>query len=176
MIYVILGALLLGLLLLVAPISLGYDSGEKWLRIRWLGLSLKKNLEKGKPKKKKGLIQKKKKHSWALLLRLWEKRDLCLELSQRVWRFILEVCRTFKFRKSEAGVSLPDPALNGLLFAVVTNINLYNVDLSVNFENHNFAKIRVTIYPYLVARQLAILMLHLPYIRILRFVWDLKKA
>jgi hypothetical protein len=176
MTYVVLSVLMLGLLFLAAPISLGYDSREQWLKIRWLGLSLKKNLEKGKPKKKRGLTQKKKKQGWALLLRLWEKRDLCLELSQRVWRFILGVCRTFNFRESEAGVSLPDPALNGLLFAVVNNIHLDNVALSVNFENHNFAKIRVTIYPYRVARQLAILMLHLPYIRILRFVWDLKKA
>jgi hypothetical protein len=107
---------------------------------------------------------------------VWEKRELCLELGSRIWQFMVAVFRTFSFRESEASVSLPDPMLNGLLFAAVTNIHLENVDLSVNFENQNFAKIRVTIYPYRVAGQVAILLLKLPYIRILRFVWGLKKA
>jgi hypothetical protein len=65
---------------------------------------------------------------------------------------------------------------NGLLFGVLSTLNLENVDLSVNFENQNFAKIRVTIYPYRVARQVAVFMLHLPYIRIMRCAWDLKKS
>ena len=176
MIYVILGALLVGLLMLVAPISLGYDSGEKWLRITWLGLTLKKGLEEEKPKKKKALAPKKKRRGRARLLRLWEKRELCLELGHRVWRFMLEVFRTLNFRESEASVSLPDPMWNGLLYAMVSNIHLENMDLSVNFENRNYAKIRVTVYPHRVAGQLAILLLKLPYVRILRFAWDLKKA
>ena len=64
---------------------------------------------------------------------------------------------------------------NGLLFAVVSTIHLENVYLSVNFENRNYAKIRVTIYPYRVASKLATFLIQLPYIRILRFAWDLKK-
>jgi hypothetical protein len=176
MIYVILGVLLVGLLVLAAPISLGYDSGEKWLKITWLGLTLKKGLKEEKPKKKKALAPKKKRRGRARLLEVWEKRELCLELGSRIWQFMVAVFRTFSFRESEASVSLPDPMLNGLLFAAVTNIHLENVDLSVNFENQNFAKIRVTIYPYRVAGQVAILLLKLPYIRILRFAWDLKKA
>ena len=46
--------------------------------------------------------------------------------------------------------------LNGLLYAAVSNIRLKNMDFSVNFENRNFAKIRVTVYPYRVASQLTI--------------------
>ncbi len=176
MIYVILGALLLGLLILAAPISLGYDTGEKWLKITWLGLSLRKNLEEEQPKKRKAIAEKRKRRVGTVLRRLWAKRELCLELIHRVWRFVLAVFRTLNFQDSEASVSLPDPAWNGLLFAIVTNIHLENVDLSVNFENHNFAKIRVTVYPYRVAQQLITLMLHLPYIRIVRFAWDLKKS
>jgi len=64
--------------------------------------------------------------------------------------------------------------LNGLLYAVVSNIHMENVDFSVNFENRNFAKIRVTVYPYLVALKLTTFLIRLPYIRILRFAWDLK--
>ncbi|MHB9074498.1 MAG: hypothetical protein ACYC6G_13340 [Desulfobaccales bacterium] len=176
MIYVILGALLLGLLILAAPISLGYDSGEKWLRIKWLGLSLKKRLAEEKPKKQKASTEKRKRRGGAVLKRLWAKRELCLELIQRGLRFMLEVLKTLNFRDSEACVSLPDPMWNGLLFAMVSNIHLENVSLSVNFENRNYAKIRVMIYPYRVASKLTTFLLQLPYIRILRFAWDLKKT
>jgi hypothetical protein len=66
--------------------------------------------------------------------------------------------------------------LNGLLYAALSTIHLENMDFSVNFENRNFAKIRVTVYPYRVASKLTIFLLHLPYIRMLRFAWDLKKT
>ncbi len=174
--YLILGLFLVGLLILAAPISLRYNSGEPWLRITWLGLSLKKRLGVEKPQKPtKTLAQQSRRNGWALARRLWEKRELCLELIHRVGRFCLEIFRTLSFRDSAAAISLPDPLVNGLLYAVASNINLENVDLWVNFENRNFAKIRVTIYPYRVVAQLTTLMLHLPYIRILRFAWDLKK-
>lgn len=176
MIYLILGLLLMGLLILAVPISLGYDTGEPWLKITWLGLTLKKRLEEEKPPKKKTITQKSKMRGWAVLRRLWEKRDLCLELLQRVWRFFLEVFRTLNFRDSEAGISLPDPMWNGLLYGVVSTIHLENISLSVNFENRNYAKIRVTVYPYRVIHQVTTFLLHLPYLRILRFAWDLKKT
>jgi hypothetical protein len=177
MIYIILAVLLLGLLILAAPISLRYDYGEPWLRIKWLGLSLKKGLGVKKPKKPKKIkAQKSPRHGWSVLWRLWDRRALCLELINRVWRLVLEVFPTLSFRDSTAGVSLPDPMLNGLLYAVVSNIRLENVDFSVNFENRNFAKIRVTVYPYRVASKLTVFLIHLPYIRILRFAWDLKKT
>jgi hypothetical protein len=174
--YLIMGLLLMGLLILAAPISLRYDSGEQWLRIKWLGLSLKKRWGVEKPKKpRKTIAQKSKRSGLAVLQRLWEKRELCLELIHRVGRFCLEIFRTLSFRDSEASMSLPDPMLNGLLYAVASNIHLDNVDLSVNFENRNFAKIRVTIYPYRVASKLATFLLQLPYLRLVRFAWDLKK-
>jgi hypothetical protein len=177
MIYLILTVLLMGLLILAAPISLGYDSGEPWLRIKWLGLSLKTSLGGEKPEKpQKTRPQKSDRSGWAVLRRLWERRDLCLELFHRVRRLVLEVIRTLSFRDSAAGVSLPDPMLNGLLYAAVSTIHLENMDFSVNFENRNFAKIRVTVYPYRVASKLTLFLIHLPYIRLLRFAWDLKKT
>jgi hypothetical protein len=176
MIYVILSALLMGVVILAAPISLGYDSGEQWLRIKWLGLSLKKRLDEEKPKKPKAITEKRKRRGGAVLKQLWARRELCLELIQRVWRVMLEVFKTLNFRDSEANISLPDPLWNGLLFAVVSNIRLENVDLAVNFEDRNYAKIRVMIYPYRVASKLTAFLVRLPYIRILRFARDLKKT
>ncbi|MDP2047149.1 MAG: hypothetical protein Q8L00_13170 [Deltaproteobacteria bacterium] len=177
MIYLILAVFLMGLLILAAPISLGYDSGEPCLRIKWLGLSLKTRLRGEKPKKlKRNRAQKSTRSGWAVLRQLWDRRDLCLELFHRVRRLLLEVIRTLSFRDSAAGVSLPDPMLNGLLYAAVSTIHLENVDFSVNFENRNFAKIRVTVYPYRVASKLTIFLIHLPYIQMLRFAWDLKKT
>jgi hypothetical protein len=174
MTYLILGILLMGLLILAAPISLRYDSGEQWLRIKWLGLSLKKRLGVEKPKKPRKIIgSKNKRVGWAVLWRLWEKRELCLELTHRAWRFVLEIFRTLSFRDSKAVISLPDPMLNGLLYGVVSTLHLENVDLSVNFENRSFAKIRVKIYLYRVAPKFAAFLMHLPYMRILRFAWDL---
>jgi hypothetical protein len=177
MIYLILGAVMIVLLVLAAPISLGYDTGEEWLRIKWLGLSLKKRLGAERPKKpKKTVARKDRRSGWAVLAQLWEKRQLCLELIHRAWGCFLEVFRTLSFRDSQATMSLPDPMLNGLLYGVVSNINLKNMDLSVNFENRNYAKIRVTVYPYRVAARLTAFLLHLPYIRIIRFARDLKKT
>jgi hypothetical protein len=175
--YLILAPILLLLVMLVAPLTLGYDSGKKWLQIKWLGLSLTTRLEGGKPKKLwQGVTKNRTRRGGAVVPRLWKNRDLCLELIHRVWRFILEIFRTLSFRDSEVRISLPDPMWNGLLFAVVSNIHLEDMDLSVNFENRNFAKIWVTVYPYRVIRQMATLLLHLPYIKIIGFARTCKTA
>ncbi len=108
------------------------------------------------------------------MARFWQKRDLVWELLNRLGRFVLEVLRTLSFRDSEATVSLPDPMWNGVLYGVLTNIHLENVDLSVNFEQRNYAKIWVTVYPYRLALQLADLLIRLPLLNIIRFAWDLK--
>lgn len=172
----VLGACLLVLVMLAAPISLGYDSGEKWLKIKWLGLSLTKRLVDEKPKKQKTSTAKRKRRGGAMFKRLWARRELCLELIQRGLRFMLEVVKGLNFRDSRASVCLPDPMWNGLLFGVVSTIHLEQVSLSVNFENRNYVKIQVVIYPYRVASKLAAFLLQLPYIRIVRFAWDLKKT
>ena len=174
--YLILGAILVMLVILAAPISLGYDSVDRRFMVKWLGLTMTKRLEVEKPKKLQKIKPKKRKISaLTVLRRLWQQRELCLELTNRVGRFVLEVFRTLKFRDSEASVSLPDPMWNGLLYAVVTNIRLENVYLSVNFEHRNYAKIWVTVFPYRVAGKLAGLFVRLPYTRLVRFAWELSK-
>lgn len=174
--YFILGALLLALIILAVPISLGYDSVEKWFQVRWLGLTITRRWEKERPEKieEKTTEKKKKNYGKAIMARFWQKRDLVLQLLPQLWRFGLKVVRTLSFRDSVASFSLPDPMWNGIIYGVLCNLHLKEVNLSVNFVQRNYAKIWVTVYPPRVARQLAVLLLHLPYLQMLRFAWDLK--
>lgn len=174
--YFILGVMLLGIVILVVPISLGYNSAEKWFKLTWLGLTITKRLGQEKPEKigQKTTPKPKKNYGRAIMARFWQKRDLVLQLLPQLWHFGLKVVRTLSFRDSVASFSLPDQMWNGILYGVLTNIHLDEVNLSVNFVQRNYAKIWVTLYPYRVARQLAVLLLHLPYLQMLRFAWDLK--
>ena len=172
--YFILGVLLLALVILAVPISLGYDSVEKWFQVRWLGLTITRRLGQEKPEKIREKTAKKKNYGRAIMARFWQKRDLVLQLLPQLGRFGLEVVRTLSFRDSVASFSLPDPMWNGIIYGVLCNLHLKEVNLSVNFVQRNYARIWVTVYPYRVARQLAVLLLHLPYLQMLRFAWDLK--
>ncbi len=173
--YFILGVLLVGIAILAVPISLGYDSVEKWFQVRWLGLTITKRLAAAKPKEPRKIAKKKRKtHDLAVMARFWQKRDLVAALLNQIGRFVLEVVRTLSFRDSAASFSLPDPMWNGVLYGVLSNIHLQDVNLSVNFEQRNYAKIWVTVYPHRVARQLTALLIRLPYLNIIRFAWDLK--
>ena len=174
--YAILGVLLLGLVILALPVSLGYNSAEKWFQVTWLGLTITRRLGREKPltgRRKTGQKPGKVKRG-AILPRLWRQRELVTELIARLGRFASEVCRTLSFRDSEASLSLPDPMWNGVLYGVLTNFRLKNVNLSVNFENRNYARLWVTAYPYRVAWKLAALLVRLPYLNLLRFAWSLK--
>lgn len=180
MAYFLLGVILVGLILLVAPVSLGYNSLEKWLKVRWLGVTITRGLGREKPKKPKkpkkipqGL--KAKTSSSGDIRLLWRQRDLVRELIQKLLRLALEVCRTLSFRDSEATFSLPDPMWNGMLYAVLINIKVQEANLSVNFEARNYAKIWVTLYPYRVAQKLAVFLLYFPYLRTLKLAWGLKR-
>lgn len=176
MTYFLLGLMLVVIIILAAPLSLGYDSLEKRLKVRWLGLRITRGLGRAKPKKSPKSTTGKKKPRGPFALRpIWRQRDLVRELIQKVLGFALEVCRTLSFRDSEATFSLPDPMWNGMLYGVLSNINLQNVNLSLNFEQQNYAKIWVTVYPYRVVQKLAVFLLHFPYLRTIRLAWDLKK-
>ncbi len=176
--YSLLAVMLLGIAFLVVPISLGYHSAEKWFKLRWLGLTITKRLDHQqaekiseppkakKPGKIKGRI------FWSYF---WQQRELMADLLHRLGRFVLEVARTLSFRDSVATLSLPDPMVNGVLYGLLANVRLEELDLSVNFEERNFARIWVTVYPHRVAPKLAVLLLRLPYRPMLRFYWGLKK-
>lgn len=180
MIYWILGAMLvLGIIFLAAPISLRYDSTVQWFQVHWLGLTFTRRPGAKKPEKiRKKIRPKARKKQWikgpALAARLWGQRDLVKELLVRACRFLLELYRTLVFKECEAAVCLPDPMLNGLLYGILINTPLPQAGLSVNFEQRNFAKIRVTVYPYRVALKTVVLLFHLPYLRMIRLARDLK--
>lgn len=176
MAYFLLGVMLVGIIILAAPLSLGYDSLEKWFKVRWLGLTITKKLGREKPKKISKRATGKKKPRGPFAMRpLWRHRDLVRELIRKLLGLALEVYQTLSFRDSEAGFSLPDPMWNGMLFAVLHNINVQEMNLSVNFEERNYAKIWVTVYPYRVVQKLLGFLLHFPYLRTIRLAWDLKK-
>jgi hypothetical protein len=176
MAYLLLGVILLGFILLAAPVSLGYDSLERRLRVRWLGFTITRRPGREKSKKVTAPAPAKKKSAGLFSLRpLWRQRDLVRELIRKLLGLALEICRSLSFRDSAAAISLPDPMLNGMLHAVISNINLQEVRLSVNFEERNYARIRVTVYPYRVVGKLAVFLLDFPYIRTIRLAWAMKK-
>lgn len=177
MVYFLLGFILVMTILLAAPISLGYDSSEKGLRVRWLGLTFTRGPGRGKPEKaaKKDTAKKKERGSANLRL-LWRRRELVKELIGKALVFVWEAGRTLTFRESAATFCLPDPMWNGMLSAVLLNVNLQNLNLSINFEERNYAKVWVTIYPYLLLGKLAVFLCRLPYLRLARLAWDLKRA
>jgi hypothetical protein len=177
MAYFLLGLILVGIIILAAPLSLGYNSVERWFKVRWLGLTFTKGLDQEKPKKPKKIPKSKTPASKGLgIVRvILGHRDLVWELIGKFLGFALEVYRTLSFRDSEATFSLPDPAWNGMLYAVVQNINLQEINLSINFEERNYARIWVTVYPYRLLQKLAMFLFHFPFFRTIRLAWALKK-
>lgn len=175
--YFLLGLILLVTIFLAAPVFLSYNSPEKWLKVRWLGMTFTRELGQEKPAKPpKSDTAKKQGPGLAQLRVLWRRRDLIKELIGKLLGLAGEVYRTLSFRDSEAAISLPDPLWNGMLSAVLLNLPVQNIALAVNFEERNYAKIRVDIYPYRVLGKLAVFLCRLPYVRLVRLAWDLKKA
>jgi hypothetical protein len=78
--YFILAAVLLALVILAVPVSLGYDSVDSRLRVKWLGLTFTKRLGGEKPAKIRLTRQKsrpkKQLQGRVALTRLWQGRDL----------------------------------------------------------------------------------------------------
>jgi hypothetical protein len=175
MIYLLLGLILLVMVILLAPITLKYNSAESRFQVKWLGLTFTKRLGEEKPRK----IRKKARKKWqvygsATAGSLWRHRDLLRKLFHQVWQFLLDVWRTLVFRECEAAISLPDPMLNGLLYGMLINTPLPQAGLWVNFEQRNYARIAVTVYPYRVAGKFIVMLFHLPYLKMLRLARDLK--
>jgi len=178
MVYFLLGVILAGTIILAAPLSLGYNSLEKCFKVRWLGLTITRGLGREKPKKPKKIpqpIPPKKAPGLGAMRLIWRQRDLVRELIRKLLGLAWEVYQTLSFRDSEATFSLPDPMWNGMLYAVIHHIHVQEVNLSVNFEERNYARIWVTVYPYRVAQKLAVFFINFPYIRTIRLAWALKK-
>jgi len=165
MVTVLIIGLLLGMALLIVPLSLGYDSRAKVLYWKWCGLSFTKQLRHRKPPRERKKRKKTDKTIWRGLL---ADRGLALELLKKTVKFVIDLGRTLSFKDTEIRLSLPDPALNGVLYGIVTNLDLKNVHLSVNFFDENHAKLWVTLYPYRVVFRVAAFLISLPGVRIVK--------
>jgi len=177
MLYLCLAGIFIGLLLFLPPVSLGYDSRENRVKVRWLGLTLTRELKKKteRPRKKVSKAEPKG-PGWAVIRHMAGERNLAVELINKIGRLGRDLLGIISFKGSEAGFSLPDPKWNGMLYALLANIHLEGVALSTNFNQLNFVKVWVTFYPLQVTAKVMGWLAHLPLRRIIRLIWDIKKA
>jgi hypothetical protein len=175
MLYALIIGLVLGVALLTFPFSLGYDTREKVLKAKWFGLSFAKGLRRKKPRKTPRERKSKKKADKTIWRTLLADRGLALEVLKKTARFIINLGRTLSFRNTEISLSLPDPAWNGVLCGVLTNLDLQDIYLSVNFYNQNYAKLWIKFYPYRVVWQVVAFLIRLPGVRIVKVLYKLYK-
>ena len=168
--------LFLGMALLIVPLSLGYDSGEKVLQGKWLGLTFTKRLRPGKPRKPRGDRKPKKKADKTIWRGLLADRGLALGLLKKTVKFVIDLGRTLSFKDTKVSLSLPDPAWNGVLYGILTNLDLQDIQLSVNFYHQNHAKLWVTLYPYRVVFRVAAFIISLPGVRIVRAIYKQRRG
>jgi hypothetical protein len=174
---IILLALLSGILIfLMIPVSLGFDSVQKCLTVRWLRFSVTKRLGEEKPRGLKEKPKRKKKRVVKAIGRLLLRdRYLFLKLLHEGYRSVIDILRSVSIRELEANLSTPDPMWNGVLWGVFANIHFENVTLATNFQNINYVRGRLQFYPYRIVRVAAGLLVRLPYRRIIRTALTIKK-
>jgi hypothetical protein len=63
-----------------------------------------------------------------------------------------------------------------VLYGILTNLDLKNIQLSVNFCDENHAKLWVTLYPYRVVCRVAAFMISLPGVRIVKAIYQQRKG
>ena len=175
--YMISLAISLGILVFfVAPVSLRFDSTQKYLIIGWMGLSLTKSLDGKKQRRPKEKPEKEKKGKIkAIGLRFLKDRDLIVELLQKGYRSMIDLLRSVSIWEIDATFSTPDHMLNGVLYGVLINIHFENVNLMMNFQNINYVRGWVQFYPYKIVKVGAGLLTRLPYRRIIRTALYTKK-
>ena len=175
--YIILLAISLGILVfLLTPVSLRFDSTQKYLNVEWMGLSITKSIGRKKPGRPKEKAEKEKKGKIkALGLRLLRDRGLIFELLQKGYRSMIDLLQSVSIREIEATFSTPDPVWNGVLYGIFTNIHFENVNLSMNFQNINYVRVWGQFYSYKIVKVGAGLLIRLPYRRIIRTALYTKK-
>jgi len=163
------------LALLLVPVSLRFDSREKQLIVRWLGFSIKKKYVPEKPGKPGEEVPRR---GWLFRTMgqlIMEDRTLACDMVPRLFRSVVSVIRSVSVRDMEATFSVPDPMWNGLLHGVLANMSTKNAHLSMNFENVNYIRGSIHFYPYRVLREVAGLLIRLPYRRMIRGALSRKK-
>jgi len=164
-------AISLGILIaLLVPVSLRFDSTERYLKLGWLGLSVTKDLGRKKPRTPREKPEKERKRTIKVIIGrcLLKDRDLCLELFQKGYRSARDMVKAVSIRELDVSFSTPDPMWNGVLCGIFANIHLENVTLGANFQNLNQVRGWLRFYPYKVIQVAAVLMIRLPYRRIIR--------
>ncbi len=170
-------AIFLGILAFpLAPISLRFDSTQKYLSVGWMGLSVEKKLGRKKPRRPVEKPEREKKRNIkAIGLRLAKDSDLILELFQKGYRSMIDILRSASIQEIEATFSTPDPMWNGVLYGILTNMHFQNVNLSMNFQNINYVRGYLQFYPYKTVKVAAGLLIRLPYRRIIRTALYIRK-
>jgi len=158
------------LALLLAPVSLRFDSRENQMMIRWVGLSLKRKHPQEKPRKPGAKVGRRGWLARAMGHLLLEDRAFTLKMVRRLFRPMISVIRSVSVCDVEGTFSLPDPLWNGLLYGVLANVRIKNIRLSMNFEHINYVKGCLQFYPYKVLREAPGLLIRLPYGRIIRIL------
>lgn len=170
-------AIFLGILvILLTPVSLGFDSTQQNLTVRWMNLSITKRLEKKRPRRPEEKPQREKKRFIKTVgLRLLKDRGLFLELFHKGCHSMIDVLRSVCIREVEATFSTPDPLWNGVFYGILNNIHLKNVSLTMNFQNINYVRGWLQIHPYKIVKVVAGLLIRLPYRRIIKIVFFAKR-
>ncbi len=189
--YIILPAAFVGLAIpFLIPVSLRFDSTQRFLGVRWIGISFTKNLArkrlkrskevpvigekieepKEKPEKKK---REKIRAGGKLLLK---ERELTFELLQRGYHSILDLVRSVSIRELEGSFSTTDPMWNGVLAGILTQIHVRNVNLSANFQNLNYVRGSLQVRPYRVVKIAGGLLIRLPYRKIIKALLSIRKS
>lgn len=168
---------LMALLFLFTPVSLEFDTAKKSLHAGWMGVDLKIRLDRRKPARSKAEPERKKKsHAKAIGLYLFEESDLIFELLRKARRPLMRLLQSVSIRNIEASLSTPDPLWNGVLYGICFNFPLENVHLSANFNDINYVKGELQLYPYKIVETAVPLLIGLPYRRIIRVFLSIRKS
>jgi hypothetical protein len=167
----------IALLLLFTPVSLKFDTVKKSLHAGWMGVDLRIRLGRRKPARSKAEPERKKKsHAQAIGLYLVEERDLIFELLCKARRPLMKLLQSVSIRNMEGSFSTPDPLWNGILYGICFNLPWEKFHLSANFENINYVKGEVQLYLYRVVETVVPLLIGMPYRRIIRAFWAIRKS
>ncbi|NIO05493.1 MAG: hypothetical protein GTN74_13025 [Proteobacteria bacterium] len=189
--YIILPATFVGLAIpFVIPISLRFDSTQRFFGVRWMGISFTKILARkrlkppkevpvirekiGKPKEKPEKKKREKIRAGGELL--LKERELTFELLQKGYRSILDLVRSVSIRELEGSFSTSDPMWNGVLAGMLTHIHVKNVNLSANFQNVNYVRGSLQVRPYRLVKIAAGLLIHLPCRKIIKTLLSIRSS
>ncbi|HWP85318.1 MAG TPA: hypothetical protein VNN17_09025 [Terriglobia bacterium] len=107
--------------------------------------------------------QRRRKMQRALWECLWD-GDLRAALAKRFQRLPADLWKAMEIRRWESTVSLPEPALNGMLWGALAAVPTgARARFECNFIGRNQVRTELRFYPYRIVQALLIFLLRLPY-------------